>query len=81
MATLLQAVVVVGVGVECSLHHVFQPHEPACLVEAALVPLLVVGALLEDVVEALPLLLVAQGVVLGGLVPLVERYVTENPAL
>ena len=44
-------------------------------------PLLGVGALLEDVVEALPLLLVAQGIVPGGLVPLVERYVAENPAL
>ena len=70
MATLHQAVVVVGVSVNCPLHHVLQPREPACLIEAALVPLLAVGALLEDVVEVLPLLLLAQGVVPGGLLPL-----------
>ena len=75
------AVVVVCVGVDCPLHHVLQPRGPACLVEAALAPLLAVGALLEDVVEVLPLLLLAQGVVPGGLVPLVERCVAESPAI
>ena len=81
MATLLQAVVVVGVGVDCPLHHVLHPHGPACLIEATLAPLLAVGALLKDVVEVLPLLLLAQGVVTGGLMPLVERCVAESPAI
>ena len=81
MATLLQARVVVGVGVHALLHHVLQPREPGGLKEATLLPLLRVGALLQNVVETLLLLLVAWGTDGRRLDPQMERHVAEGPAL
>ena len=81
MAALNQARLAGGVGVDSLLHHNLQPLEPGGLTEAPYELVLVVAALLEDVVEALQLLVVQDGLlVTEGLLPQLECHVPEGPA-